>query len=497
MTSEKLRIVAFSDYHIHDIDMLDEYLRALKPKPDFLVYAGDVMERFLVLDIEGMQTRERVLRGTLKIKRELIRNRFEEFATYAKNGICYVTGNWPDEPEMVSTVKQFLEGKNVYDLHDNPILTKDFAIAGIEGSFDGVGYSPFSDTKKLKKYLEKTLKQCNNKKIILVSHAPPKNSLDYQPGSQVHLGSSVLRKFIEKNQKSIPLVICGHLHSWGGKSDHIGNSTIVNVATYDDLKKPVLVASINIDSKSPIINWKKLYGLDIIHGIGPTFLERLNQSGIFDLDDLFNLQQDQLEKYLKTNEKQAYNISLEIKAWKENRMIKYGKFQKDKDICYLDIETDLGQTYIWLIGLHFEKTNETIQYFAKNPKQEKQMLEKFSKKISGFNGKIYTFSATNFDDRVIKKRMDFHKLDRPFEDMIDLKWVIENSFRFPLTRYGLKEISDFLGYSYKYDDLDGMQVAYKYQNEYLKTKDKKLLKTFLEYNEDDLKSLQFVVKKLS
>ena len=40
--------------------------------------------------------------------------------------------------------------------------------------------------------------------------------------------------------------------------------------------------------------------------------------------------------------------------------------------------------------------------------------------------------------------MDFHKLDRPFEDMIDLKWVIENSFRFPLTRYGLKEISDFL-----------------------------------------------------
>ena len=33
MTSEKLRIVAFSDYHIHDIDMLDEYLRALKPKP--------------------------------------------------------------------------------------------------------------------------------------------------------------------------------------------------------------------------------------------------------------------------------------------------------------------------------------------------------------------------------------------------------------------------------------------------------------------------------
>ena len=122
------------------------------------------------------------------------------------------------------------------------------------------------------------------------------------------------------------------------------------------------------------------------------------------------------------------------------------------------------------------------------------MLEKFSKKISGFNGKIYTFSATNFDDRVIKKRMDFHKLDRPFEDMIDLKWVIENSFRFPLTRYGLKEISDFLGYSYKYDDLDGMQVAYKYQNEYLKTKDKKLLKTFLEYNEDDLKSLQFVVK---
>ena len=42
-----------------------------------------------------------------------------------------------------------------------------------------------------------------------------------------------------------------------------------------------------------------------------------------------------------------------------------------------------------------------------------------------------------------------------------------------------------------------MWVAIEYLRTYQETKDKKLMKKFLEYNEDDLRSLKLIMDKLS
>ncbi|KKM72788.1 hypothetical protein LCGC14_1416990 [marine sediment metagenome] len=41
-----MKIVAFSDWRVQNIEHFIEYLKGLKEKPDVIVYAGDDLERF-------------------------------------------------------------------------------------------------------------------------------------------------------------------------------------------------------------------------------------------------------------------------------------------------------------------------------------------------------------------------------------------------------------------------------------------------------------------
>lgn len=60
---------------------------------------------------------------------------------------------------------------------------------------------------------------------VLVSHSPPKGTVDVSSGGQ-HLGSETVRNWIET--KKPLLVVCGHIHESGGQQDQIADSPIVN-----------------------------------------------------------------------------------------------------------------------------------------------------------------------------------------------------------------------------------------------------------------------------
>jgi Icc-related predicted phosphoesterase len=50
-----LKILAFSDYRVHDIDVLLEFVQSLKEKPDLIVYAGDDVERFAPMPMDALE----------------------------------------------------------------------------------------------------------------------------------------------------------------------------------------------------------------------------------------------------------------------------------------------------------------------------------------------------------------------------------------------------------------------------------------------------------
>lgn len=66
---------------------------------------------------------------------------------------------------------------------------------------------------------------------ILVSHNPPANTLCDDIGGGAHVGSTSVRRFIERNQPE--LCVCGHIHE-GRAVDHIDRTKILNPGQLGD-----------------------------------------------------------------------------------------------------------------------------------------------------------------------------------------------------------------------------------------------------------------------
>ena len=98
------------------------------------------------------------------------------------------------------------------------------------------------------RHLHRAAKSVTGKHLIVVSHAPPRGAVDLaiRFGTR-HIGSTALRNFLFK-RRDVPLVICGHVHYCGARSDKLARSTIVNAASHDDPGAPGRVAVIELQS---------------------------------------------------------------------------------------------------------------------------------------------------------------------------------------------------------------------------------------------------------
>jgi len=110
-----------------------------------------------------------------------------------------------------------------------------------------------------KKHLEHQIKKCD-KPPIIVSHTPPYGVLDIGRRFGIeHIGSVELRDFVLKNK--IPLVICGHVHGYGGYIGNIGKTTVVNVSSHDAPGSEGNIAIIDYDDTVKI-KWIKASDYD-------------------------------------------------------------------------------------------------------------------------------------------------------------------------------------------------------------------------------------------
>lgn len=60
---------------------------------------------------------------------------------------------------------------------------------------------------------------------VLVSHSPPHGVLDRSSWGK-HLGSTAVRRAIE--QRSLQLVVCGHIHASAGQQARLGQTMVIN-----------------------------------------------------------------------------------------------------------------------------------------------------------------------------------------------------------------------------------------------------------------------------
>jgi len=131
-----------------------------------------------------------------------------------------------------SAVDEYLTSEGI-NLHGNGYIFDDVGIFGCGGS----SQTPFNTPSEIpeadiEKYLTNGYNKVKNAKWkIMVCHTPPKDTAIDVVRSGLHVGSSVVRNFIEKHKPHV--CISGHIHESRGK-DKIGDTVVLNAGMFRD-----------------------------------------------------------------------------------------------------------------------------------------------------------------------------------------------------------------------------------------------------------------------
>lgn len=480
--SENLRLVAFSDYRVQDIQLLIEEIAKLSPPPDVILYGGDDICRFRPSSKENL---------------------FESLAAHSRYGLCGVIGN-DDEP----AVARLLSGKMVFNVHRVPVILGDYAILGVEGAPTLPGFVLNSE-KEIRERLTVQKKAAGKRKLIIVSHAPPNGTLDkavrFSPdGEPRSIGSRALKAFVRANSR-VALVVCGHVHRCGGRHEKLNRAVVVNAACHDHFGDVGRFAIVDFEPSGRLgVEWREIREVSSVPGVGPSTAEKLRQIGVRTVSELVALSPTSLAR-LGSLARSPEVIHARARAHAEGRPILLRPLQLPTGPeIFLDIETDPdgGKKYVWLIGFCVGREGAYSSYFAATPDDERRILTDFLHSIQAYpTANVLTFSGSRFEERVFRERLSAHGLDTSLcSHVMDLSPVIWRSIALPVGSEELKEAAKYFGYSFKHVGLSGFEIAMCYQNEYCRlrnaTKRKKLEQRFLEYNEDDVRCLPSILEAI-
>ena len=189
-----MKLLLFSDIHVNQHHC--QRLVAMADQADLLIGAGDF--------------------GAL---RKGIKKTIQWLQMIDKRAVLV-----PGNAESFEELKQACQNwESAVVLHGNGVEIAGTQFYGLGG---GVPVTPFGSWSYdfTEEEAQSLLKDCPPE-AVLVSHSPPFGILDISSRGQ-HLGSKAVRKIIE--ERSLPLVVCGHIHESGGKKATLGDTTIIN-----------------------------------------------------------------------------------------------------------------------------------------------------------------------------------------------------------------------------------------------------------------------------
>lgn len=194
-----MKLLAFTDLHLSYYAFKKIKAKIKKQKPEILIGAGDIS-----IFEHGVDFMLNKL-NKLNIKTLIIHGNHETNKVLKKLCSKY---------------------KNLLFIHKKHCTYNNIMFFGYGGS----GFSMVEpEFYRIGKKFQKIIRKNRDKKIVLVTHAPPYNTkLDLIVTN--HCGNKTFRHFVTKNK--VDLYICGHLHENFGKEDKIGKTKIVNPGPY-------------------------------------------------------------------------------------------------------------------------------------------------------------------------------------------------------------------------------------------------------------------------
>ena len=477
-----ISLLAFSDWRVQRIDDIFKFLQGIQKPVDFILYAGDDIRRF---EKNGM-------------------NYFSKLSDYAKSKqVLAIIGN--DDTYMQ---KQVLKARGVHDLYDQSFVYKNFAFIGLEASTSRPALFRHEE-EDFQEHLKRQSRAVGGKELVVLSHAPPYGILDrgirYSREDEFtgHIGSTALTSFIETNP--VDMVVCGHCHSQGGLTSKLGNVMIVNVSSHDNPGAKGNFAVIELSSDGVAnVDWHDTYeilgkdSLTQLYGVGRVRADNLVKCGINNIKQFAQCKNlAELAHFTRFSGKHLRLLQLKAKSVLNNESYQVAPFVLHcHKAIFFDIETDIACKRVWLVG--YEIDGQFFQLYADSWEEERNTLEMFLKVLRENPEHVpVSFSGTNFDLRVLLRASQRYGLDKSLLlscHHVDLSSLLRRCFIFPNQRFALKELGSFLGYKFKHPELNGLHVALNYHRHV--EEGKPLDRIMLEYNEDDVKVIPYIIDEI-
>ena len=154
----------------------------------------------------------------------------------------------------------------------------------------------------------------------------------------------------------------------------------------------------------------------------------------------------------------------------------------------------------YLIGAVVRTNNsaeEFISFFADTPDQEPDNTKEFFKWASSLEDPVF-YHWHNYEKtqlQLMGESFEINDISLQFviERLIDLSPIVLKSYAFPIYKEGLKEIAQYLGFSWTLDDVDAMASIALFTN-FVESEGKDLesKSKILTYNEDDCQATKFI-----
>ena len=474
------QILAVSDWRSQPIDDLYAILETVEPTPDLLLYAGDDLSRF-------KQTDSNI-------------DHLAELARLTKHQqALYVRGN-DDLPPP--TGPQFNTGYTT-DLHRTPYIDENLVFIGQEGSTQGPGLITYTED-EVQQHLSEQRTACEDRIPIFVTHTPPFGILDIgKRFGQHHIGSKAVRTFI--NELQPPLTVCGHCHQFGGRAETLDYGTVINIASHDGPKDPGRYALITIGTSNKSTEYE-FYDTRHLVGSRLTDLVQVGRKRAKQFDELGITNPDEITEERRAELKALPGSS----SWHVDRWIAHQQAFDNEEVVILDesafdilheanpllldIETDLQQDRIWLVGTYSYQKDACRQFF--DPDDEAALLHELSEYLDDHSYEpIIYYGGNNFDEQCLRRRFKDHGITEGVDHLEraqDLGITTQQELFGPFSRHKLDVVASALGFEYQDPTIDGFEIGSKYTRYQLdgEEPDWERLK---QYNTDDVTALKTIV----
>lgn len=240
--------------------------------------------------------------------------------------------------------------------------------------------------------------------------------------------------------------------------------------------------------------------VSLIHRLSQNDQRRLYDLGIHTVKDLAKTNVDELRSKLEDwpfDKVLRFHNQANVLMTNEPMIIKKPTFPDVKTEVYFDVESDPTEEIDYLLGV-LVKTGANVEYkyfLAKDKKDEERIWRDFLTFLEGLDDfVIYHYSQ--YERQVFERYGKAYgislALDEKFKNnALDLLKITTESAVLPLYFYSLKDVARYLGFAWQSTDAGGAESVVWY-NDYLKTKDAKILDKIIRYNEDDVRATLFV-----